>query len=81
MQSVNDIEMSYAEMDEMVGEMLKKKGFIGPGKSVEVSVMTIDRQGGVGFTLRVSVRPPEGPVEPSGPIPRGDVLLCSQASS
>lgn len=70
MQSVNDLVMSYDEMNAMVGEMLKKKGFIGPGNSVAVNVLTVDRHQGEGFKLRVSVTTPDVPEKPEGPISR-----------
>lgn len=70
MQSTNDVILSYDEMDAMVGDMLKKKGFIGPGNSVKVSVLRVDRHEGEGYNLRVSVVVPDAPEMPDGPISR-----------
>lgn len=81
MHSTNDVVMTYDEMDEMVGEMLKKKGFIGPGRSVKVSVLTIDRVMGEGYNLRVSVTPLEASESLDTPILRGVSMPCAQNGS
>lgn len=70
MQSNNDVILSYDEMNNMVGEMLEKKGFIGPGNSVKVSVLRVDTYRGEGYSLRVSITSPDAQEMPDGPISR-----------
>ncbi len=70
MQSVIKVDMSLEEMNAMVKRTLQEKGLIGNVSGLDLNIMSVHRETGVKFSIEVSVKTPERPVTPEGPIPR-----------
>lgn len=70
MQSVIKVDMSLEEMNAMVKRTLQEKGLVGNVSGLDLNVMSVHRETGVKFYIEVSVKTPERPVAPEGPISR-----------
>lgn len=70
MQSVLKVDMSLEEMNTMVRKTLQEKGLVGNVSGLDLTVMSVHRETGVRFQIEVSIKTPERPVAPEGPISR-----------
>lgn len=70
MQSVLKVDMSLEEMNTMVRKTLQEKGLVGNVPGLDLTVMSVHRETGVRFQIEVSIKTPERPVAPEGPISR-----------